>query len=90
MTAAEDTGRVDWLAIELPRPTRRKDATEDENGADYWEYRDGEVIVYGDGAVEWRPLGFYDTADPGIDRLREAAAALLAAANVAERLKERG
>lgn len=73
---------VNTATVELPEPSWKKDATDDENGAVSWEYPDGEVVVYEDGNYEWQALGIHSD-DPS--RLREAAAALLAAAEASER-----
>ncbi|AKQ06983.1 hypothetical protein PBI_OVECHKIN_81 [Mycobacterium phage Ovechkin] len=63
--------------IQLPEPSWTKPEEDDENGAAAWEYPDGEIVVYDDGDYEWRGLGI--NSDDA-DRLREGAAALLAAA----------
>jgi len=63
--------------IQLPEPTWQKTATDEENGANAWEYPDGEIVVYETGDYEWRAFGI-NHDDPS--RLRDAAAALLAAA----------
>lgn len=73
---------IKTATVELPEPGWRKNATDDENGAVSWEYPDGEIVVYDDGSYEWQALGIHSD-DPS--RLREAAAALLAAAATSER-----
>lgn len=73
---------VQAVSVELPKQTYSVAATDDENGYKGWEYPDGEIIVYDDGAFEWRSYGI-NHGDPS--RLRDAAAALLAAAEASER-----
>lgn len=65
--------------VELPEPTGSEPATEDENGFVEWEYPHGAVQVFDGGVIGWGRWHFEDAT-----KLREAASALLAAANAAE------
>lgn len=68
--------------VELPEPTGSEPATEDENGFVEWEYPQGVVQVFDGGVIGWGRWHFEDAT-----KLREAASALLAAANAAEEQK---
>lgn len=63
--------------IELPEPDYYQAASIDENGYVEWNYPHGSVAVTDDGTVMWGMWHFTDAS-----RLRRAAAALLAAAQI--------
>lgn len=69
------------VTVELPKPTATKAATDDENGYRSWEYPGGEVIVYDDGTIEH---GGRHYGEPSL--LRKQATAMLAAAELSEKL----
>lgn len=73
--------RIRAVTVELPKPTY----TNDENGYHSWENHSGEVIVYDDGTIE---LVGRHTGSPGL--LRKQAAAMLAAAELSEKLIGQG
>lgn len=66
--------------VRMPEPDSTSYADEDCNGARQWLYPHGCVTVFDDGTVEW---GRWHGIRP--QKLRDAAAALLAAADAAER-----
>ena len=65
--------------VELPESDCRVEASEDENGYSEWSYPHGSIATTDDGTIMW---GQWHITDPS--KVRAAAAALLAAADVAE------
>lgn len=68
-----------YAVVKLPEPDYRVEATDDVNGFWEWEYPHGSIAVADDGCMMWDQWHFYN-----IEKLRAAAAALLAAADKAE------
>ena len=66
--------------VELPGPDHHEPATEDTNGYVEWRYPHGSIATTDDGTIMWER---WHITDPS--KVRAAAAALLAAADHAER-----
>ena len=71
--------RERYAIVELPEPHSVTEATDDENGRKEWAYPHGKVTVFDDGEIHW---GNWSSLRP--QKVRQAAAALLAAADAAE------
>lgn len=74
-----------YVVVELPELDSAESATEDCNGYAEWNYPHGSVQVFDDGTIGW---GAWHLHDP--QKLRAAAAALLAAAVAAEKAGQTG
>ncbi|MCA9843229.1 MAG: hypothetical protein KC491_01130 [Dehalococcoidia bacterium] len=66
--------------VELPEPDHHEPAADDVNGYVEWHYPHGSIAVTDDGTIMWERWHIHDPS-----RVRAAAAALLAAADYAER-----
>lgn len=78
---------ADWIlalpgiaVVELPGPDHHEPATEDTNGYVEWRYPHGSIATTDDGTIMWER---WHITNPS--KVRAAAAALLAAADHAER-----
>ena len=78
---------ADWIlaipgiaVVELPEPDHHEPATEDTNGYVEWRYPHGSIATTDDGTIMWER---WHITNPS--KVRAAAAALLAAADHAER-----
>lgn len=70
-------------SVALPTPTHRHHGSDDENGYVEWSYPHGSIAVTDDGTIMW---GQWHITDP--QKIRDAAAALLAAAETAAEVGE--
>ena len=68
-----------YAIVKLPEPDSVTEATDDENGRKEWSYPHGVVVVFDDGEIHW---GNWSSLRP--QKVRQAAAALLAAAAEAD------
>ena len=66
--------------VELPEPDHHEPAADDVNGYVEWHYPHGSIAVTDDGTIMWERWHIHDPS-----RIRAAAAALLAAAEYAEK-----
>lgn len=71
--------RERYAIVELPKPDRCVEETRDENAHQQWDYPHGHITAFSDGEIHW---GNWSSVRP--EKVRKAAAALLAAANYAE------